>query len=369
MIFSTQALLFVAGIFLLGAPHTFRAASNAVRRFPNLAATLFGACMAAALVAAGLIILEWTGLLPDRVRSAMPVNTVRGSSRETPFCLDDSLLGYAPRANAVTDSRLVHEGEELYNVVYTIDDYHRRVTPQEDEHPREKFALFFGGSFTFGEGVAGDQTLPAHFARMRPEYQAYNYAFSGYGPQHMLARLQETDVENEVPEKLGILVYVFINDHINRAIGALSAVNNSGAMFPYYALDENRLVRRGSFRTGRPLRTHLYHLLSLAAPRELNLPLRRSASQYQLTARIIEESAKTFRAKFESLGVYMIVYPAASQGVELVSHLESTGIRVLDYSSLINLALPEYQKRFTAHPTGLANAEIARQFIKDLPSP
>lgn len=369
MMFVVQAILLVPGIFLLGAPRTFRAASTAIRRFPNLAATLFGAAIASALVLVGLVVLEWLGLLPDHVDTDMPINEVRGAHQDTPFWSADPLLGYVPRANAVANSRLIHDGEELYNVVYTIDAFRRRVTPHEDAHPREKFALFFGGSFAFGEGVPGDQTLPAHFARMRPEYRAYNYAFSGYGPQHMLARLQETDIEHEVSEKRGILVYVFINDHVNRAIGAMSAVNNSGAMFPYYALDGGRLVRLGSFRTGRPVRTHLYHLLSLAAPRELNLPVRRSASQYRLTARIIEESAETFRSKFASLGVYVILYPAASQGVALVAHLESTGIRILDYSSLINLALPEYQKRFTAHPTGLANAEVTRQFIEDLQPP
>jgi hypothetical protein len=60
------------------------------------------------------------------------------------------------------------------------------------------------------------------------QYRPYNYGGIGYGPQQMLAKLQEGGIQQEVAEHQGVLVYLLIPDHVNRAIGTMQVHNDRG---------------------------------------------------------------------------------------------------------------------------------------------
>jgi hypothetical protein len=85
----------------------------------------------------------------------------------------------------------------LYEVIYSTDALGRRSSPVA-EGPRPHFILFFGDSYTFGEGVNDDETLPSFTGQFAPQYRPYNYGVGGYGPQQMLAKLQTEDIRQEV---------------------------------------------------------------------------------------------------------------------------------------------------------------------------
>ena len=70
------------------------------------------------------------------------------------FFVDDPLLGYTPHPNAQVQSIKKQGDEVIYDVTYAIDEFGRRITPDQDDPARDKFLLLFGDSFTFGEGVA-----------------------------------------------------------------------------------------------------------------------------------------------------------------------------------------------------------------------
>ncbi|MCB0213954.1 MAG: SGNH/GDSL hydrolase family protein, partial [Anaerolineae bacterium] len=151
---------------------------------------------------------------PPEANAAPPPAISREGDYTQDFTHPDELLGYVVRPDAQIHSIKKMGDEVIYDVVYTTDSYHRRITPVDNPEQRDKFMLFFGDSFTFGEGVHDNETLPYYVAQDLPDYMPYNYGLSGYGPQQMLAKLQSDDLATEVTESDGIAIYIFIDAHV-----------------------------------------------------------------------------------------------------------------------------------------------------------
>ncbi len=83
--------------------------------------------------------------------------------------------------------RIAPDGRVIYDTIYTIGDDGYRVTPDVPESGDR--IVFYGDSFTFGEGLKDDETMPYYVARFtgRP---IKNYGFHGYGVQQALAIMQ-----------------------------------------------------------------------------------------------------------------------------------------------------------------------------------
>lgn len=280
---------------------------------------------------------------------------------------NDSLLGYKLLPNLhITATETTQAGLELYTATYTTDEYGRRVTPVEDVEQRIEFLLFFADSYSFGYGVSDDETFPFYVAQGAPGYQPYNYGVSGYGPQQMLARLQDHEIAQEISEKQGLLIYLFLDTHVQRAIGSMRVHNNFGPIMPYYTLDgNNEVVAKGTLMSGRPLLSLVYHLLSASQTVNylaVDIP-RLNDHHYYLTARIIDEARHTFKDKFASDEFYVLIYPG--QESRIIPHLEKSGVKYLDYSTLFN-ALEGMSIPGEGHPTGKAYKKVAEQLVKDL---
>ena len=154
-------------------------------------------------------------------------------------------------------------GEEVvYRVVYKIDEFGRRQTPVSGATGRNRLILFFGGSNTFGEGLAQDETIPYFVGDILDDLRPYNYGFHGYGPAQMLDQLIAHDLRKEITEEAGWVLYVFMPFHIHRVIGSNNVSARFGRRFSHYVLDENKqLRRRGNFMSGRPMRTMIFKAL------------------------------------------------------------------------------------------------------------
>jgi hypothetical protein len=73
----------------------------------------------------------------------------------------------------------------IYDVTYTIDADGLRIAAGLDENPHDnRCMLFFGCSFTFGEGVDDHEAMP-YVAGTLANLRAYNFGFPGYGPHQM----------------------------------------------------------------------------------------------------------------------------------------------------------------------------------------
>ena len=146
-------------------------------------------------------------------------------------------FGYGPLKNARIASKQMAGGRVVYDVVYSIDENGFRKTPPLAAG--SPAVLFFGDSFTFGEGVNDVEAFPAVFQSVSG-LKAINLAYRGDGPHQML-RLLET--EREIPAAAGyrplMAFYLFIPAHVDRAAGK-ELWNSDG---PHYEVDASGAPR------------------------------------------------------------------------------------------------------------------------------
>lgn len=283
----------------------------------------------------------------------------------------DPYLGFRARPGAHVHMRLNGAEGAVRECDYTIDAAGRRCTPVEHEAGRDKFAFFFGCSFAFGEGVNDDETLEAHFARAAPEYMPYNFAFKAYGPQAMYLQVVEDGFAVDVTQHSGIAVYVFIDHHIDRAIGTVWVSTTWGCDLPYLTLEDGQLVHHGSFETGRPLTQFCYRVFRhLPSVQYLNIdypPVER-VKNYRLVAAMVEQTAAMLGQRFPGLRFYVVVYPKQQMGEKLRGYLNGPNVKVLDYSELLRDAAGSGDAYYgiDGHPTGAAHRVVAEQLAADV---
>lgn len=294
------------------------------------------------------------------------------SGGEDPYLFQFSdLLGYKPLPNADKRAWRIYDGETAFDVRYRTDEHGRRITPGPDA--ADRFLIFFGCSFVFGEAVAENETLPAQAAGLLSGVRAYNYGYSGYGPQQMLAKLESRTLDAEVGEPVGDVVYVFISHHVRRAIGSMRMWKQWGRHFPYYVLENGAPVRHGSFLTGRPKLSRVYDLLAreqILRYFDVDFPLTVSDEDIDLTAAMIVASAKLFEEQFPVGKFLVVIYPESKIDdhvpERVASKLVDAGIAVMDLGGLFDLADADYHVARDGHPSAAANALAAEELALKL---
>ncbi len=313
------------------------------------------------------------------LNSREDARTIReGTHSEGTSYRSSRILGHTPRPNVTSGARLTVDGELVFDYTYRTDAFRRRITPDSlSDTTREEAVVFFGDSYTFGEGVNDDETLPNQVARLRPDVAIYNYAFSGYGPNHMLARLESMNTRAEVPEPRVVGVYVFIPNHVRRVIGAFSVISWSRHS-PYYVLGEDGLpTRLGSFQGERPQLTGWYdyfkgdHVLQYA---RIDFPPCLSARHHAVTEAIIAQASERFSAQFDGGEFYVVLYPNSPEDEfparETGKRLSARGLRVLDYTDLLPApAEAHFYLPYDSHPRPSAHALVAARLTADLALP
>ena len=105
------------------------------------------------------------------------------------------------------------------------------LRPAAIPYPRDrnrKPIAVFGCSFAYGEKLRFEQTLPYKLAAETGR-AAFNYAFGGFGIQHMLYML-ENGIWIGGTEEPEFVLYIFINDHIPRLHTTFGNNSGGGAM-------------------------------------------------------------------------------------------------------------------------------------------
>ncbi len=152
-------------------------------------------------------------------------------------------LGYAPRKDITVEVKKTLGTHFVYQVSYTIDPNGLRTTPKEKPIKGDHCILFFGGSFTFGEGVEDFESLP-HRVGQLSRCQTYNFGLHGYGPHHMLAAIEKGLVAKTIDCRPQLVFYQAVLDHVSRVAGLSSWGQDS----PRYQLDsDGAVVHSGSF--------------------------------------------------------------------------------------------------------------------------
>jgi hypothetical protein len=341
------------------------------RKYPRLFAFFCG------LMGAGALLLGAEGLarLWYFIRPLPTPVTVEHS-----YGLPDHLqLGWAPKPSRQGMWKLSKGDQLIYEVTYTTDQYGRRFTPVKNpqksslktfqKSSMQQYAIFMGASFAFGEGVQDDETLPAQFGKLLSEYHPYNYGVMGYGPHQTLMQLklgQGGKLRSQVKESQGIGIYVFTNDHIQRAIGSMKMLNLVERS-PYFFINKDgKLEQKENFSAGRPGLNKIYSFLKemkLIKLLDLDFPPLLMGNHYELTAKLFEQIKGLYEKEFGNDRFYVLFYPGFSKEKEkLIPYLVSKKINYLDFPEI--KFGPEHFIPVSRHPTSQAYSILAEHLAE-----
>jgi hypothetical protein len=266
--------------------------------------------------------------------------------------------------------------KKLYaQVVCHTDELGRRRTVQEREN-WTRFAIFAPCSFSFGDGVLDEETLPSQFARQvaGDGIAVYNYGVNAWGPNNLLALLTDPRFPAGIPEKRGFLIYSFIDPHVNRAIAQRSflAANRNYSCPHYVVARDGTLRRKGLVSAAHPAYDSIWEIvadrLGLIGTFYRDWPERLKPEHFLLTARLIAESQAEFAKLFDAQGFFVVFYPSCAIVESMKPALDRYHVRYLDYTD----ATP--CDRFTGsvylqpdgHPTAATYRVIAARLAADL---
>jgi len=261
-------------------------------------------------------------------------------------------------------------GKPVIDVVMHVDSFSRRITPSVDSlNPkRDRYALFFGCSFTYGDAVADNETIPYYFQKDNTAFQAYNYGFFGYSPRHMLARLQHQNVTTQVAQKQGFAVYTYIEDHVNRAIPSAGWIGMYDGYFPN--VDESSMQTNGVYRFVHPLKYRLGMMVFKSKVRQhfaMDFPFAYRPKDYELTANLIKKSQEEYKKQFKNDDFYVVLYPdALKKDSPMLGLLKERGIKVIDFRNLFPYPSKKYQLQHDGHPNPEAHRRLMEELSKEL---
>ncbi len=285
-----------------------------------------------------------------------------------------SQIGTVPTEDTSVRELNIIDGEVIFDVHYTFNDNHIRVTPDYDS-TKQKYALFFGCSIGFGLGLEDNQTL-AHQFQQNSDYNAYNYAYSGYGTNHMLARLQFQNIRKLTPAKEtdGVGLYIYFSDHINRSIGTMQRHTDWLHTAPNYEMRDGKLVRNKSFKEGRPIRSGIYEMLyqsSIVKYFNFDFPLSIKERHLDLVSEMVLESKKEYTRQFGNDHFYVVLYPTYHEEnpenyALFLTFLKKKGIQYIDLRKNFHYKWTYAIHQLEPHPGAEVNAILGKRLAYEL---
>lgn len=361
-----QTVLIFIGIVLLRAQSAGLSLSaylaSLVRRHKEVFSVLVGLGISLALVgilSVGFFHFKNRNLGPGEIREGFDVKT---------FIEEDVILGFRPKPDNVTYSKLVRDGKLVYDVQYEIDEFARRKSDLPQIDRSQDFVAVFGGSVVFGEGLPTQHTLPSFLARLTGK-KTYNYGFLGYGANQMLALLEARPLVKEIPEKNGTLVYPFWDGYVEFTIGSMSVYNNWGAFTPYYALENDIPVRHGNFTSGRPWSSLGFWILGktrLPSLFRMNIPRAIGDEHLWITAKIVEKSKDLFLQQYPAGKFVVVFYPGSVFKDKMISYFQKLGVAYLDKTDVFKSDDPAMSIPGDAHPSHEAFEKFSQSFAGEI---
>ena len=301
------------------------------------------------------------------------------------------MLGWGPAHGRSFIERARFENTLLYQVKYTIDDHGLRIAspPINTQKKQSNCLLFFGDSFTFGEGVKDDETMPYRVSeKTKRRYQAYNFGFLGYGPHQMLAQLQEGLVDAAIECKPAVAIYQALPDHVSRAAG-LEAWSQFGPK--YVSAKDSLVLLKGRFEEEKPHGAlGRFRAVHRDLPNEAKRYLEKSAMYRALLfmhrpindddidvfLRIVDRSRQIIESRYTGATFHVVFWDFSGENPvesKIIEGLKQKGIHV----HLISTILPEYrghEERFQihhadGHPNPLAHDLVADYIVKTIIPP
>ncbi|MCG3175280.1 MAG: hypothetical protein MOGMAGMI_00202 [Candidatus Omnitrophica bacterium] len=315
------------------------------------------------LVTTLLVVCALLGIAESALRILVPYRQMPPPEPYRLRWIKDKHLGHRAqpgfRARYVDRSRCCGERK----VGISTDERGHRITVGGGGEGR--FAVFFGCSFTFGWRLDDRETIPSVFASLRPEYRAYNLAFSDYGTSQLLALLEHKPLRGWIREDRGVFVYVYADPHPPRNSGAIGAFTQRRMDSPCYMIEDGQLVSKGSFRQARPVWSWLARRLC-----DSRLWMRFNARlpdsherELRLTGELIVASKRRFEALFPGSRFVVAFYPGSPDAAIIRQWVSQRGVETVDLSRLFKVQDPRaFLDDDDRHPS----PEAARRFARAL---
>jgi len=295
----------------------------------------------------------------------------------------DEILGYAP-IKTKTVSSIKYKGDELlYQVRYTIGNNGLRISPPSESVNSDQCILFFGDSFTFGEGVEDYEAMPYLVGKLS-KVKTHNFGFHGYGPHQMLSALEHGVVDRIVDCKPTVAIYQALVEHIARSAG-LSTWDKHG---PKYSLSNGTLKYDGHFDDHSSMdRGDIISRVRVRAQAQIDKSFfyRKyfTNSRYSIHDRdvelfieIINASRNKFMNSYPGSAFHVILWDASSDSPNhRYSKMVQEGLQKKGISlHIISNILPNLSERRSAyqispydqHPNALAHTYIAQYVAKTI---
>ncbi len=219
----------------------------------------------------------------------------------------DTAMGHRPDPGLRTTAKMTIGDEVIYDTAYSVDDDGLRVHPPEADDAPDDCVLFFGCSYTFGEGVGDTEAMPYVVGTLaQGRYRVRNFGFSGYGPHHMLAAIETGFVARAARCTPRFAVYQAHPHHVTRAAGKWWWDERGPR---YLQAEDGRVRRSGNFNDPNQPRSwssSLTHDLIDAVPmldRERTTP-----DDVRLTHGIIRQSKEQLAALYPGIEFHVLYW-------------------------------------------------------------
>ncbi|MGH6919018.1 MAG: hypothetical protein ACREJ0_15095, partial [Geminicoccaceae bacterium] len=258
----------------------------------------------------------------------------------------------------------------------------RESSPSTNDHGSpSKCILFFGDSFTFGQGLADHQTLPFLVQEQSMQrYRTYNFGVNGYGAHQMLAALQHGVVADTVQcdrAQVSHVIYQGITDHPRRSTGNVRWKTRG----PRYVLTQDGSVildgrledNHGDSSVIQLIVAQMYKSMIYRSVVEGKFIRKYSRDELELYFAIVSETRRTALADYPNAEFHVLWWDEADVDNKAVSDgLRQRGIAVHLMSDILpNYRADELNETYRIHerdphPNALANELIAQYVVEEI---
>lgn len=266
-------------------------------------------------------------------------------------------IGYHAKSGVHSAILRSSDGGIVYSVKYTIGNDGYRITPGNRKKERINF---FGCSFTFGEGLNDNQTLPYYVAE-KLNVSVKNYGFHGYGPHQALGILQsDRDTSG------GMNLLLTLPWHAERS----ACIPSFSVGSPRYILEKGKLKRNGTCEEKKTNKAYAILNKSILVGRMKNVfyDRKKQDDQIELYLAIITEMAHLSKQRGQKFLVGFINadekwFIGSFSNDLILNKIRSAGIQVVDLS-LDDSEKKYYIHELDKHPSAIAN-EVRAGLIID----
>lgn len=293
-------------------------------------------------------------------------------------------FGLQPKPGTFTAIKMAAPDKPVYDVVFTIGPDGFRITPKYGSDSSEfvkgnqtdmQLVNFFGDSFTFGEGVQDNETMPFYFGLLKnqqasPTSFVKNYGIHGWGMHQALAIMQ-----SPIQTKAKLQFALTAPWHASRSACADSFSLGS----PKYKLLANGLVERDGYcrsfgwveRSPKAIRGLITKSNIFNLVQDSLLVIKDQDDQVRLYLGILKTMQSELTAKDQRLVMGFIKaddnwFTGSYTNQKILDQIKGMGIAVIDMTLAgknENLDPKYYIHELDKHPSGLGHEARAKLLV------